>query len=230
MIVGSILLAFGIDAWWDDVQQDRSEEAVLASLLEEFEANRAEFDLVGDRHEFIYESGLAVLRVGYGLSEPDSGFVTQAEWVWSYELRLDVATRALDSYLASNDVALIASTDLRSRIADFQSSLDGLWQQEGMIRELVRNDIAQAISRDYDLLLVGTGSGSDELVLLRDAAFETNRRDTLLQVAQDPLIRNLTTARVGREYQAVLRLESLRMKYESILVLLRERLASVEDA
>ncbi len=230
MIVGSILLAFGIDAWWDDVQQDRSEEAVLASILEEFEANRAEFDLVGDRHESIYEAGLAVLRVGYGLSEPDTGFVTQAEWVWSFEVRLDVATRALDSYLASNDVALIASTDLRNRIADFQSSLDGLWQQEGMIRELVRNDIAQAISHDYDLLLVGTGSGSDELGLLRDNAFETARRDTLLQIARDPLIRNLTTARVGREYQAMARLENLRMKYDSILVLLRERLASGEDA
>ena len=38
-IVGSILLAFAIDAWWDDVQLRQDERAALQQLREEFQSN-----------------------------------------------------------------------------------------------------------------------------------------------------------------------------------------------
>jgi hypothetical protein len=43
-IVASILLAFAIDAWWDDRLDQQQEDEVLAILLAEFEDNRTELD------------------------------------------------------------------------------------------------------------------------------------------------------------------------------------------
>jgi hypothetical protein len=40
VIMASILLAFWIDAWWDGVQEERHESALVESVREEVEANR----------------------------------------------------------------------------------------------------------------------------------------------------------------------------------------------
>ena len=40
VIVGSILLAFGIDAWWEGVQDRQEEQSMLVELRSEFEVNR----------------------------------------------------------------------------------------------------------------------------------------------------------------------------------------------
>ena len=39
MIVGSILLAFGLQAWWDGVQEREEEQAALRGLETDFTAN-----------------------------------------------------------------------------------------------------------------------------------------------------------------------------------------------
>ena len=38
-IVGSILLAFAIDAWWDDRQDRAAEQRIFVGLKSEFEEN-----------------------------------------------------------------------------------------------------------------------------------------------------------------------------------------------
>ncbi|VUX55771.1 conserved exported protein of unknown function, partial [uncultured Woeseiaceae bacterium] len=43
-IVASILLAFTIDAWWDDKKEREDERAILSSLLAEFEQVRKNVD------------------------------------------------------------------------------------------------------------------------------------------------------------------------------------------
>ena len=43
VIVGSILLAFGIEAWWDGMQERAEEQVVLLALQEEFTANITQF-------------------------------------------------------------------------------------------------------------------------------------------------------------------------------------------
>ena len=39
VIVGSILLAFGIEAWWDDHQDRAEEQRIFVGLKSEFEQN-----------------------------------------------------------------------------------------------------------------------------------------------------------------------------------------------
>ena len=40
-IVASILLAFGIQAWWEEYVEDQREREVLIALLDDFETSKA---------------------------------------------------------------------------------------------------------------------------------------------------------------------------------------------
>ena len=46
VIVGSILLAFGIEAWWDGVQERVEERQALEALARDFESAAEEIDQV----------------------------------------------------------------------------------------------------------------------------------------------------------------------------------------
>ncbi|NIV16883.1 MAG: hypothetical protein GWN47_00400 [Woeseiaceae bacterium] len=50
-IVVSILLAFSIDAWWDEQKERADEQEILLALKAEFEINRIEAKAVIDHHE-----------------------------------------------------------------------------------------------------------------------------------------------------------------------------------
>jgi len=56
-IVVSILLAFGIQAWWDGVQEREEEQALLAGLLAEFETNVEQLDLRISEHNMLSSTG-----------------------------------------------------------------------------------------------------------------------------------------------------------------------------
>jgi hypothetical protein len=47
-IVSSILLAFAIDAWWQELQEQRFEDEVIQALTDEYEANRRVLSFIRD--------------------------------------------------------------------------------------------------------------------------------------------------------------------------------------
>ncbi len=51
VIVASILLAFGIEAWWDGVQDRAEEHEILLGLRVEFVDHRSKIVRIGDRWE-----------------------------------------------------------------------------------------------------------------------------------------------------------------------------------
>ena len=61
VIVLSILLAFGIDAWWDGVQERTAEQSVLRGLVIDFEANLEALKSTIATHEE-YRDNLAQLE------------------------------------------------------------------------------------------------------------------------------------------------------------------------
>ena len=222
IIVASILLAFAIDAWWDGVQEERAERAALGSLVEEFEANLAELETVELRHRNMYEAGLAVLDIGYGRAVPDTAFQTQVSRALASEVWLDLETYALDSYLAAHADRPERIPVLRSRLAGYRSLVDQVWQQEAMARDLVRIEIMRVLADRYDILRVGTGSFAQELRARREDILRSEGSDaTLLALVRDPVVRNLVTARLGREWIALVRTERLRAQYDSLMPLLR---------
>jgi hypothetical protein len=61
VIVGSILLAFGIDAAWDSREEGVQSRALLEALSEDFEAARNRFDQWKTSHAYAFESAERLL-------------------------------------------------------------------------------------------------------------------------------------------------------------------------
>jgi len=125
VIVGSILLAFAIDAWWTDRQVRSREQQQLGVAWDELSVNQAELlvrrrrgasaleaqekliDLIGPESSTISSDSLATLlrrAWGYGIAEVESG--------------------ALDALLASGEFRLTARTDLYRILTKYRALLE----------------------------------------------------------------------------------------------------------
>ncbi|MEQ9009606.1 MAG: hypothetical protein RLP12_17125, partial [Ekhidna sp.] len=115
LIVGSILLAFAIDAAWQSIQEDQTTSIHIASLTRDAERNLALLDRIIGNTNDIYNSN--VLLKNY-LSNPDS--IDHDELVEAFG-----RFTAINSYNPDNKAfdQLVASGDIRLLSQEVQESL-----------------------------------------------------------------------------------------------------------
>lgn len=152
VIVASILLAFGIDAWWADVQERKEEEVVLRALETEFRENLAELRAVHDvQARYAQELGELVSLV---VSQPE-GSSLQVE---DSELRplisfrtADPATGTLSTLLASGRIDLIQSEELQQALAGWPAVVEDVAEDERLVRDFVHGQLVTGIVEDLDV-------------------------------------------------------------------------------
>jgi hypothetical protein len=117
-IVASILLAFAIDAWWDDRLDQQQEDEVLAILLAEFEDNRTELDqtllTLAKSHN---AADQLLMFGGRTFAENDLSFIEQKlDELYSYRT-FDPASGALHSLFGAGNLNLLSNNQLRTLLA-----------------------------------------------------------------------------------------------------------------
>ena len=117
-IIASILLAFAIDAWWDERSSQADERAILSSLLEELHSFENGLQWADRRAEGIRLSGQRLLNaaVGPGDSLPDQEIdrlIGDLSW---YITPANLITPILDSLGSGEAISAISSSDLRIKI------------------------------------------------------------------------------------------------------------------
>jgi len=116
-IVASILLAFAIDAWWENRIEREVEQEVLANLLVEFELTKVE---LGRTLKGLTESQNAAKKLltfaGKSLSADDNA-VTDQLFIELYFFTFDPPSGALDSLIGAGQLNLILNTELRMQLA-----------------------------------------------------------------------------------------------------------------
>lgn len=120
-----ILIAFAIDAWWEEQGDRDREEALLVALGEELEANRAFFedDLDRVRREHV-ETAEYIRDVALGSGTPPSrDSVLAMLWTVSPSTVRDPQRAALDDLLSSGAFQLIRSDSIRRAIARYEQRL-----------------------------------------------------------------------------------------------------------
>jgi len=121
VIIFSILVAFGIDRWWDGRQRREAEYEILDQLAEEFLAIQDTLSGVVEEHTLDRE------RVGAMLSLANSsrtGSLT-AEEFYSVFLAFTstyLEARTLDGVMASGQLSLISDPELRRMLAGWGSA------------------------------------------------------------------------------------------------------------
>lgn len=113
-IVGSILLAFAIDAWWDDRQRDESEQVVLQTLLDDLRVKQVLLADMNDFCEAIIGSAETLLRAASNteqkLSEDSIDRLISDTWWVNNDALWDSAP--LSQLVVGGNLSLIANADM----------------------------------------------------------------------------------------------------------------------
>ena len=130
-IVASILLAFAIDAWWEDRQQRASDIAHLQGVLEELESHRV---LIAEA----LESHRTTVELGYELFSLLSSDQTATEKARTTEVinqmidfyRINAPFGSLQTAMSSGAIARMTDVNLASDIASWPTTIDDLLEEE----------------------------------------------------------------------------------------------------
>ena len=137
-IVGSILLAFAIDAAWEQRQERSDARELLAGLQAEFEFQRSELIRYRDRWVDVREATGRLLEVIGSGAAPAPAVMDSLMLGLLNPATFDPRTGTLEAATGSGELGLIGSRELRDMLAGWA----------GVVQELRDNEIAM---RDFIL-------------------------------------------------------------------------------
>jgi len=157
VIVGSILLAFGIEAWWDGAQERVFEQEALARLEVEFTENLSRLapgrtGAEAVRAAAVHEMLQSTPGETEAVSVPDSllvGLLGTGTF--------DRVTPVLDGLLRSGRWELIRDPNVREAVATWERWLAQLVEREEFAREHVDTRLLPVLSTRGDVSRVFSG-------------------------------------------------------------------------
>ncbi len=140
VIVGSILLAFGIQAWWDDQQLGREIRQELLNVQLELDTNvgLAEFQ-IDIMERSIAASQSLVATMESAVAEATINTADTLVWLASATASFDASLGALDALIASGRLAAIDDAEMRLRLAGLRSVVEDAVETQEWSRELFFN-------------------------------------------------------------------------------------------
>jgi hypothetical protein len=156
VIVGSILLAFGIQAWWDESQDRAEEQRVLAALLAEFEESGEVLQGALGEYRQRYLEAEELLD----LMEAEAPGIDAATFDRLLLALLESQTFHLESgahtaLLGSGNMDLISDEVLRNRLAAWPSYVAEWSEEEDAVFALAGDVIAPYVAQHVRLRDVG---------------------------------------------------------------------------
>jgi hypothetical protein len=137
LIVVSILIAFGLDAWWDGRVARGEERSVLVAVREDFRAARLELDSVLARNERDVTTITALLSMNLSRSEqlsPDSAATLLAPAVFG-GLTFDPSMGAVQALLSGGLLNQIQNNELAAALAAWPGAIDEIQEDQGFLIE-----------------------------------------------------------------------------------------------
>ncbi len=146
-IVGSILLAFAIEAWWQDRNELAIEQRSLSALLAEFEENDELLREARDGYERTYTAAVQLLAYfDQGTDDMDSSEFEQLVGRLISTQSTHLESGAYDALIASGELNLVRDESLRNRLAAWPSYVAEWSEEEGSVFSFVGEKLAPYIS------------------------------------------------------------------------------------
>ena len=143
VIVGSILLAFALDAWWDNRNREEELRDQLELVAREMQSAREALQRALDAHDM--NAHLAEhLTSALGRVAEGSEVVLSDTLVGPLlpQVTADVTTGSLDAFIAAGGLELIDDMDIRRHLLDWPTQLQDLLDDEIYLRTFVAADLA----------------------------------------------------------------------------------------
>jgi hypothetical protein len=147
VVVGGILIAFSLDAWWDGRKLVRWETGQLQALHDEFSRNLSQFESMEQNHGRAAESVFSMLMkvseapVGTELVFADSVLYHLVNWRTT-----DVFTGTLDALLASGQLNQISDAGTRRLLAEWPAELEDALEDEQLARDFLVHAMAPRLA------------------------------------------------------------------------------------
>jgi len=139
-IVASILLAFAIDAWWEEQKDRELEQELLASLVEEFEGASAEFDIQWSGHEQRLAAATKLSTLNDKTIRQLNSEDLKRLWHQAYSPAIsDPPQGALISAIATGRISLVRNKLLKSSLTGWSGRLANLHHTEQNISDYMEN-------------------------------------------------------------------------------------------
>ena len=123
-IVGSILLAFAIDAWWEDVKDARQQAKLVASLQQDFETTKVRLE---KSIEYV-DSLIARTSSFFEAVSSDELVLTESLRHFgggaNHKIDFEPAMSAYEGAVATGELGQIKSPMLHKSITEFNEALD----------------------------------------------------------------------------------------------------------
>jgi hypothetical protein len=206
VIVVSILLAFGLQAWWEGVQERADERALIVDLSPEFSENLRDL-----RATILLHQGYAVRIDGLGSMTSDQMSAIPPDSLSRYSAAMasqatfDPRTGTLNGAINSGRLLLLSDSDLRGLLTEWLGELDDGREQSQSVW------------------------GAGEAVLYRMAELGgpwVNRPlmsgDEFVRLANDEELMGLVRVKLAFAYFYMNRLEALSSLTEQLIAALQE--------
>jgi len=175
-IVASILLAFSIDAWWQNRQIQIEEQEVLAGLKAEFVANHE----VLTRHLVMHLQGIQSLEdillvIENGQSRDAKSIVLAALFEMGAPVTTDLGNGTLSALLSSGRVEILTSRKLRTLLTAWGGVIGEVWDDQANNAKMVLEIfVPYFLQENYSRYSIERSSG-DPAAINRMLADETFR-------------------------------------------------------
>jgi hypothetical protein len=168
-IVVSILLAFSIQAWWDDRQEFDDERVILAALLDEFKGKTEILRIRRSFNEAILESTITLIRASVETGHPISvtDFDGHLANLWWYNVDTQWESAVLNALISGGHLTTISNPDLRIELARWAADLKILRQRVARDEEYFKNVLMPflqdnaSLPQVYPLVQTMPGQGND---------------------------------------------------------------------
>jgi hypothetical protein len=152
LIVVSILLAFGVDAWWEARTERQREAALLSDLLSEFQASRADLvaRLEGARR---MARGNAALRDLVGAQSSGRLAIVHDSLILAVigGPTYEPTTNTLDAAVAGGRIEIIRSDAIQTELANWRRVIVDTREDELLVRQITNEQVVPLLSRQLDL-------------------------------------------------------------------------------
>lgn len=152
VIVASILLAFALDAWWDNRGHARELREQREVVAREMQSTRDALKRALDAHDF--SANLAEhLLLALGRVVEGSEVVVADTLVGPLlpQITADVTTRSLDAFITAGGLQLIQDVAVRQRLLDWPTQIQDLQDDETYLRDHAAADLASYLRAHFPI-------------------------------------------------------------------------------
>jgi hypothetical protein len=222
-IVISILLAFALDAMWEERQLREWEVGQLQALRDELQENHAALDVVILGHDLnadrmaMMMSQLEAVDSGEEVTFSTNILSSLVSWRTS-----DVAVGSIDALLASGRLGDIRDPELRKRLALWSSKVLDAQEDEIVAREFAEQIVAASLA-GQGVLAAAYGSRR-----MPGGLSQGRDSDRQITVTVTPEMLDMATARHVHSRMASYSISDLKNHIQEILDLLDAELAEID--